>query len=324
MPYRGFESLPLRVVARQQRVDFVLSDERLVSSQRPAGSAAAPSKVIAVLGITRRLRPVVALMRYAKAGADVRSGLMLVALRFRHDRNAGRGIASVRVRALGGSEFHLRRGTSDILAFGDNYVAHFNAPPEEVRGRDLRQILELGTNIGAGLADFAHTYPSARIVGVEPDPGNAALAQRNTVTVADRVTVVRAAVWDVACELTLEGDVEYGRMVREVRSDDPADAPRVSALPVSAILDRHMPQGEIDYVLLSAERSERRILTRNNDWLQRVRAIRVETYLDGDYTPQDTVADLQRAGFIARTESSLFGDSAVGLRPETDSRRTLA
>jgi FkbM family methyltransferase len=182
----------------------------------------------------------------------------------------------------------------------------------------MQQILELGTNVGYGLSELAHRYPQARLLGVEADPDNAALAERNVAAWADRTTVLGVAVWDSDTELTIDGGDSHGFHVRERRGDDGPDLPTIPAFSVQTMLDRHMPEGRIDYVLLSAERTERRVLTSANDWLQRVDAIKVETYKQGDYPPEATVADLERLGFRAWLEPDPvdrpWGGFAFGVR----------
>jgi hypothetical protein len=250
--------------------------------------------------------------RLVAAGAGPRAWLTLILLRLR--RGTGAGTVRVRVRALGGLGVELRRGTSDVYAFEDAYVERFQRPPAELADAPLERILELGTNVGLGLAELAHRHPRARLLGVEADPGNAALARRNVAAFGERCEVVAAAVWDSDAELTLEGEQESGLEVRERRPDDPPGAPTIPAVAVDTLLARWLPEGEIDYVLLSAEHSEQRILTRNADWLQRVRSIRVETYDDIPYGPADTLADLERHGFRAWHEPNASGGSAVGVR----------
>jgi hypothetical protein len=53
------------------------------------------------------------------------------------------------------------------------------------------------------MADFVVRYPHARVIGVELDDVNAALARRNVEPWADRCHVVNAAVWSV------DGDAWY-------------------------------------------------------------------------------------------------------------------
>lgn len=56
-------------------------------------------------------------------------------------------------------------------------------------------IWDLGANIGLTMAYMAHVFPNARVIGVEPDAGNADLARRNVAPWRDRCTVVEAAAW---------------------------------------------------------------------------------------------------------------------------------
>ena len=263
--------------------------------------------------MARALRRSRVLLRLMAAGAGPRSWFELARLRLRRG-HGGSGGVSVRVRSLGGLEVELRRGTSDVYGFEDAYVERFQKPPADLADQALEWILELGTNVGFGLSDLAYRYPRARLLGVEADPGNAAQATRNVAAFADRCEVAAVAIWDSDCELTIEGEQECGLEVRERRPDDPPDAPAIPAVAVETLLADWRPEGEIDYVLLSVEHSEQRILTRSNGWLARVRAIRVETYDDIPYTPQDTVRDLEALGFRAWFEPNLVGGSAVGVR----------
>jgi hypothetical protein len=263
--------------------------------------------------LSRTARRVRVLVRLAAATADPRSALRLVKLALQRGGTHGEPVR-VRVRALGGRPVELRPGTSDVYAFQDAYLERFQGPPAELASERLGSILELGTNVGLGLADLACRYPDARLLGVEADPGNAELAKRNVAAFADRCEVVNGAVWDTDCELTIEGQKACGMEVRERRPGDPEDMPAIPAFAVATLLER-WPEGQIDYVLLSVEHSEERVLTRNNAWLERVRSIRVETYDDIPYGPADTVRDLERLGFRARHEPNPSGGSAVGVRP---------
>lgn len=253
------------------------------------------------------------------AGAGVPSRLRLISLRARRGGRERSRPVPVAVAPLDGRRVLLRRGTHDVYAFSDAYVVFQQLPAPEVLRRPMQRILELGTNVGYGLAELAHRYPEARLLGVEADPENAELATRNVAGWADRCTVVAAAVWDADTELTIDaGGDSHGFHVRERTVDDGPDRPVIPAFSVQTLLDRHLPEGRIDYVLLSAERSERRVLTSANQWLERVDAIKVETYKQGDYLPEDTVTDLKQLGFRAWLEPDPverpWGGFALGVR----------
>jgi FkbM family methyltransferase len=262
--------------------------------------------------LERTARRIVRLLRtaaqLARAGADMRSRRDLLRLRFRPPKDAD--TVEVRVRPLNGEPFRLRPSTSDIHAFGDRFIDFFHLPPAELRDEELRTIVDLGANIGVSLAALAVRYPEARLLGVEADADNAALARANVAPWSDRCTIRHAACWDRSADLVVEGTEASGFSVREATPGDPDSMRTVRG----ESLDTLLPDGPIDYVLMEVERTERRLITRNTDWAERVRSIRVECYPDGDYRLAETLADLAALGFRARGEPNPFGGYALGVR----------
>ena len=231
-------------------------------------------------------------------------------LRLRFHPPADVASVTVRVSQLDGKPFRLRPATSDIYAFSDRFVSFFHLPPAEVRDEDLRVVVDLGANIGVSLAALAVRYPNARLFGVEADAENAALARANVAPWGDRCTITHAACWDREAELVVEGSEASGFSVREATPADADSTRTVLGRSVNSLL----PDGPIDYVLMEIERTERRLLTRNAEWAERVRALRVECYPDGDYRLADTLADLSALGFRVRGEPNPFGGYALGVR----------
>ena len=84
-------------------------------------------------------------------------------------------------------------------------------------------MVELGSNIGVGLALLAERYPESRVLGVEADPANAALARRNLAPWADRARLVEAAVWEGEEEPVMErrGAQETGFTIRGREPGEP-------------------------------------------------------------------------------------------------------
>ncbi len=246
--------------------------------------------------------------RLGVAGQDMSSRRDLLRLRFR-PTSPGRPV-DVRVRQLGGERFRLRPGTSDIYAFGDRFVDFYHLPPAEVRERELATIVDLGANIGVSLAALAVRYPQARLFGIEADAENAALAEANTAPWRDRCTIVNSACWDREADLVVEGTEASGYSVREAGPGDPAAVRSVRGRPLDSLL----PEGLIDYVVMEVEHTEQRLLTNNTAWAERVRALRVECYPEGDYRMADTVNDLTALGFRARGEPNPLGGYAIGIR----------
>ena len=259
-----------------------------------------------------RLRVLVGALRIFSDRRSARRFYELQRL-WRHEhgeRGAGRPVP-LRLRAMEPAPLMVRPGTSDADVIADNFVLGFHLPPPEMRDRDLRTICELGTNVGIGLADLARRHPGARLLGVEPDPENAALARRNLAAFAERCELVEAAVWDSDAELVLEGDLAHGLTVRERREGD--DRPTLHGLGLDGVLAR-LGDGSIDYLLMDVEGTERRLLHGPAPWAERVQSIKVELHPETGYSGEDCARDLERLGFRAQVDALWWGGFALGVR----------
>jgi FkbM family methyltransferase len=259
-------------------------------------------------------------IRLLGAMADWPSRLRLIRLKLRDKigaASASGAPVALRLRPLGGRALHVRPGTSDTGVIVHNYLTG----DHPFAHRDLRRICELGSNIGVALAGLAVRHPDAQLLGVEADPENAALARRNLAQFGDRCTLVEAAVWGREAELVLDGDQADLRFVREARDDDPPSA-RIPARTVGALLAEHMPDGPIDFMHLSIEGSEPRVLAGDIGWMNRVRSIRLSIHPNG-FTSDACLAALRRLGFEAWLDPS-SGEHGLGVRPSLARQRRLA
>jgi FkbM family methyltransferase len=218
---------------------------------------------------------------------------------------------ALRMRALGDRVVHVRPGTSDVLVIHDTLIGSYHLPPSDLR--DPRTILDLGSNIGLTLAHFAALYPTARILGVELDAGNHALAVRNVRSWEDRVTVIHGAAW------VDEGEIQYGGSVgsefgfRLTVDEDNAVPIRRSApaYTLDALTRRLAGDGRIDYVKMDVEGAEAALLTQNTGWARRIDSIKVEVH------PPFTIGEcrdaLERLGFEAWRDDRHWA-TVVGVR----------
>jgi FkbM family methyltransferase len=212
---------------------------------------------------------------------------------------------AVRLRALGGRPVWIRGGTSDpftvneIVTYGDHW------PPPDLPSPEL--IFDLGANIGVSMALFATAYPEARVVGVEPDPENAALCRRTVGQWGERCTLVQAAAWPTDGTVVLEGDDVAAMAVREN-----SGAGQVQAVSMSTLMERHANPRHVDYLKMDIEGAEREVLRRNTDWVDRVRCISVEIH--SPYRVEDCMSDLERLGFSVHTKPAPRAPRVVGVR----------
>ncbi len=213
-------------------------------------------------------------------------------------------LARLRVRPLGGREVLVRPGTSDVAIFWDTFARRYHLPPSELGTPHV--ILDLGANIGLTMAYFACRYPHARVLGVELDADNVALARRNIAAWADRCEVIHAAVW------RSDGVVHYrgspggtsGYQVTDMTAGTP-----VRAVSIATLLREY---GEdVDYMKVDVEGAERVLLQDGIDWPEKVRCVKVE--LHGDYTSDECEADLRSLGYNTRPHSHRWS-YVIGMR----------
>ena len=222
--------------------------------------------------------------------------------RIPHHAGSGGRVVRMRLRPLGGHTVLLRPSTSDVDTVWGTFAGLYHRPPEEVDGSGLRLIWDLGSNIGLTMADLALRHPQARVIGVELDPENAALARTNTAPWSDRCEVVEAAVWPLDGQLhyvRLPG-VTSGHYVTEAELDeDPAVSLAHSISPAS-LLALSGPGSVVDYVKVDVEGAESHLLREQTAWTERVRAIKVEVH--DPYTVADCRSDLDALGFETRLD----------------------
>jgi FkbM family methyltransferase len=224
---------------------------------------------------------------------------------------ASGGPRRVRVRPLGGASFELRPGTTDAVSLRDTFRDCVHPPPAEAAQRGVRQIVDLGTNIGATVAHNAVLYPEARILGVELDPDTAALARRNIAPWADRCEILQGAVWTEDGTVHYDGEREDGYQV----SGASTGGRSTRALSMETVFG-HLPDGaRVDYLKMDIEGVEARLLSGSAAaWIDRVDAISLQVH--DPYTTGDCERDLAALGFVTRVDHRR-PDYVVGVRPST-------
>jgi FkbM family methyltransferase len=225
-------------------------------------------------------------------------------------------LVALRVRPLGGETVWIRPGTSDAGVLRDTFFDRYHVPPGGLRG--VRSILDLGSNIGLTVADLAVRFPDARVLGVELDRSNAALAARNIAPWRDRAEVLHAAVWTSGGEVAYAGlrSEEWGfKVVESPAAADATVTGKAPALTMPELLDRLAPGGTVDYVKMDVEGAEATLLAEAGAWAPSVRCIKVEVH--APYDVAGCMRDLRAAGFDVtvdgRHPSCVVGARDAGL-----------
>ena len=198
-------------------------------------------------------------------------------------------LRTIRFRDGGSITYRLNRG--DIRAVSETWMNRDYELPFSPEAPRL--LVDLGANIGATGCWLARRYGCERVIAVEPDPGNAALARRNFAANGIPAEVHDAAVGPAsgtaffaeARESTLGRLAESGRQIR------------VLDLPGLIGSDR------VDLMKVDSEGAEGELFGTSAAWLAQVRGIIAE--LHPDYCDSSGVVSvLTEAGFEYRRLAS--------------------
>ena len=173
----------------------------------------------------------------------------------------------------------LRVGTSDIAVFAAIFIDHeyeFSTLPGT-----FNNVVDLGANTGISSLYFAQKYQAARVIAVEPEPGNFRMLRRNCSS-EPRIVPVQAAIWpeDTRIRLRLRNDdgerlADWAFQATESATLDSID---VEAVSVPTIMQRYGLQS-IDLLKIDIEGAERELFARETEaWLPTVRCIAIETH----------------------------------------------
>lgn len=199
----------------------------------------------------------------------------------------GRGrLVSVRARghSLG---VHLRLGSTDFNVFHEIFA-------EDEYGIAIRHaekpslIVDLGSNIGLSVVYWKSHFPSAHVIAVEADDGNADVGELNTKELGG-VEWVRACV--VARHRNVVLDRSEGEWAYKLRDAPVSDLHVLRTVTVPELLQSR-PGMEVDLLKCDIEGAEKELFGENAGWIGRVRTIAAE--LHEGYGCADFMRDLQR------------------------------
>jgi FkbM family methyltransferase len=210
----------------------------------------------------------------------------------------------------------LRPGTTDAEVFRqvfthreydlsrlrrlDQVRAMYDAILEEDR---VPLIIDAGANIGVASLWFAHQFPRAQIIAIEPEPANAALCRQNVSTLT-QIRVEEAAVGASAGYITLDNPAQKAWSPRSERSDH--------GIPIVTIGDlvASVPRAELLIAKIDIEGFESDLFAANLKWLDAARVVIVEIH-DWMMPGRQTSFSLQRAMADRQFEMMICGENLV-------------
>ncbi|MEZ5420748.1 MAG: FkbM family methyltransferase [Vicinamibacterales bacterium] len=169
----------------------------------------------------------------------------------------------------------LRIPSTDVLLYRQIFERHEYDVPVS---RAPRVIVDAGANVGLSAVYFAHRFPDARIIAIEPEAHNFALLAHN---VADypNVVPVKAALWheNTVVDLFDPGVGPWGYVVGHRDAGLGAWRQFTDAVTLDKVMHTH-GLDRVDLLKMDIEGSEREVLADAAAWIDRVDALIVELH----------------------------------------------
>lgn len=163
----------------------------------------------------------------------------------------------------------FRLNAGDIQGVREVFVDEVYRLPFSSR-KPIRSIVDLGANIGLTALYYSAQYPACWMIAVEPDPGNAALARRNLISVGVEVVEAAAASTSGRRRFKTSRESNLGRV------DDHGDM-LVQSVTMDELIQR-VPGGRIDLLKVDIEGGEAELFGAGCSWLKHVGAIIMEIH----------------------------------------------
>jgi FkbM family methyltransferase len=141
------------------------------------------------------------------------------------------------------------------------------------RLRGVRQVIDLGANIGLSSAVILSHFRESTVLAVEPEPGNCAQLRKNLSYYSDRAVVLEGAVWPSCGEVSLNYRAGDGREWATAVTDGAG----VRAYSMQELLS-HFGEKPIDLLKIDIEGSELPLFCADTSWVSRIRNLCIELH----------------------------------------------
>jgi len=245
---------------------------------------------------------------FARLVSTVRNWPVYFSARFGKDRETVYKLRN-------GMTVHSRGRSIDGMALNDVWLDHTYEPSEHGIPFDwsvCKTIVDVGGNIGTFALYGAYKAPNARIITVEPEPGNVMMIRRNLEAnkLSDRVSVVEAGVGpeEGTAQLHIAHKNSGGHSL--FHYTDKSHPVSIRITPLTSIL-RQANITSVDFLKLDCEGGEYDALyLLPEDLLKGIRFIAVEYHhfsKDPRHTPDALKTFLEEKGFtVTKPRKSIF------------------
>ena len=169
----------------------------------------------------------------------------------------------------------VRPRTSDIAVFNQIFIGEAYDLPFVI---PAKLIFDLGANVGYASVYFAHRYPDARIVAVEPEARNFKALVKNTRPYPNIVTLEAAGPASHE-KLVVDDSGSAWEFRGNCLCSDRKDMSSVDGVTIDDILNDWSDGATIDLLKIDIEGAERELFSTPCDsWLERTRIIVIELH----------------------------------------------
>jgi FkbM family methyltransferase len=137
-------------------------------------------------------------------------------------------------------------------------------------------IIDCGANIGLSAIYYAHNFPNAKIIAIEPDKGNFKFLEKNT-TLYKNVVCLNKAIWPYSAQMEVidTGRGNWGLQTKEATTKS---VEIIEGISISEIL-REYNQDKIDLLKIDIEGAEKELFGSNYEtWLPQTKIIIIELH----------------------------------------------
>jgi FkbM family methyltransferase len=162
-----------------------------------------------------------------------------------------------------------------------------------VAGGDVQTIVDLGANTGLAARWLLEQLPQARVVSVEPEPGNAAILRHNLANYGARARVIEACIgaWERRVALVGSFGEEFGYSMVEAENGN------IAVVTMALVVDE-LGTDRIDLLKCDIEGAEKELFENRSEWLANVGVMHVECH--GDFTADRLLEALAAKGVATR------------------------
>ena len=166
----------------------------------------------------------------------------------------------------------LRLSTSDVCSYRDVLICQDKSYDPRIPNFNPHTIVDVGAHIGMASLLFAHRYPMARIIAVEPEPANYAALVKNT-SPYKNIVPVQAALWKEDGQVRLGKSTAHPKGAFAIAEDGDQ---RVRAITMETLMEAN-ELNTIDFLKVDIEGAEKEVF-RNCAWIKNVRVIAIELH----------------------------------------------